>query len=119
MNIIAIKVLSWVLPVLLAPIVYFAAREVLNAARWIDDLPAPLKRVVVVVLGTIVSASLGVLGITAPAECVSLLDPALNAAAGAAQKCAEALGAKTLLQGVTASLGAMLMHRLKKQRQND
>ena len=116
---IVIKVLSWVLPVLLGPIVYYASRELLNVSRRIDDLPPSLKRVVVTLLGMIVSASLGVLGIAAPAECAALLDPAQNAAAGIGQACANALGAKVPLQGIVAALTAMLIHRIKKQRPQD
>lgn len=119
MNPIIIKVLSWVLPVVLGPLVYYASRELLNVSHRIDDLPPAIKRIAVVIIGTVVSASLGVLGIAAPAECAALLDPAANIAVGMGQKCAEALTAKVPLQGITAGLAAMIIHAIKKQKPHE
>ncbi len=106
---IGMKVLGWVAPLVIGPIVYFASRELLNAAVWIDDLPPAFKRVAVVLVGTIICAVLGVLGVSAPAEC-----SALSNAVGDAQACAIALTQKVPLQGVTSALVAFVIHAIKK-----
>ena len=104
---IATQVLGWILPVVLGPIVYILAREVLNAHRKIDDLPPAFKRVAVVALGSLVAAVLNVLEIAPPPECVS--DAATEA-------CAQALNVPTVVRGATASAVAMILHALKKSR---
>ena len=63
-------VLGWVLPIVLGPLVYAAARYVLNANLWIDDLPSAFKRVAVVALGLLASAVLNALDIAVPDDCV-------------------------------------------------
>ena len=112
MNPIVQTVLGWVLPVVLGPLVYFAARELLNVSRRIDDLPPLVKRFAVVALGTLVAAGLHVLGGAVPLECVTLAEGVLS------PECATALNAPTVVRGVTAGLVAMILHYLKKSRPN-
>jgi len=114
MNAIAMKVLGWVLPMVLGPIVYVVSRELLNLSQRVDDLPPFFKRCVVIAISVIVSAVFGALKLTAPAECINISD-----AVGAAQACAVALSAKVPLQGVVAALVAFAIHAVKKQKPND
>jgi hypothetical protein len=118
MNVIGLKLLEWVLPVVLGPLVYYVAREVLNASERLDALPPVAKRVAVVALGTVVSAVFGALKLTAPEACVALTDATVAAGSDALHACAVALSAKVPLQGVTAGLVAMVVHAIKKERPN-
>lgn len=114
MHTIYMKMLEWVLPVVLGPIVYYVAREILNASTRIDDLPAPIKRVAVVLIGGVVTAVFGALHLVAPEACVALTDSA-TVASHAVGACAAALGEKVPVQGVTAAIVAMIVHNIKKQ----
>lgn len=116
MNAITLKVLSWVLPMILGPIVYYAARELLNAAAWIDNLPPVFKRIAVVGVGTLLTAIFAALGVALPAECASLTEPSV--VGGVVQACGAALAGKVPVQGIAAGLTAMLIHAIKKQRPN-
>lgn len=114
MTAIALKVLSWVLPILLGPLVYLGARELLNVSERIDDLPPTAKRIAVVIFGTLVSAVFGVLGVTAPQECLALAAHGISSVAEFTKPCAEALVTKAPVQGVVAALTAMVIHQIKK-----
>lgn len=114
-SLIVFKVLGWVLPVVLGPVVYFVAREVLNVSQRIDDLPPAFKRVAVVLLGGIVTAGLNTLGIAIPEACNALAGTEVGTSAAA---CAQALGEKVPVQAVTAALVAMVIHAAKKSRPN-
>lgn len=105
-------VLGWVLPVVVAPIVYFVARELLNIANRVDDLPPFVKRVAVTAIGVTIVAIFQGLGLALPPECVALPDelPA---------SCVDAINTPGVVKGVVAALVAMLMHALKKSRPND
>lgn len=107
LSALSLKVLGWVLPILLAPIVYALARIMLNAHARIDYLPAWIKRGAVLALGFAVTAILSALGLTVPAECIGL-------PAEFSEQCAQALSAPTFLKGLTVAVVAMLMHALKK-----
>ena len=109
MDVILVKVLSWVVPVLLGPLVYVAARELLNVTRRVDDLPAFAKRIVVTLVGTVLTGALAALGVALPTECVASF-----AGSDFTDACAQALTGKTVVQGVTAGLTAMVLHALKK-----
>jgi ammonia channel protein AmtB len=104
-----LKVLGWVLPVILGPIVYVVAREVLNVARRVDDLPAVAKRIVVGIIGVVMTAAFTAAGVALPTECVASF-----AGSDFTEACATALTGKTTVQGVTAALAAMILHALKK-----
>lgn len=120
MQMLGLKLLEWVLPVLLGPLVYYVAREVLNVSRGVDNLPPAVKRVAVVAIGTLVTAVFGALKLTVPEACAALTDAATVAAnSDAATACAAALSAKVPVQGVTAALVAMVVHAIKKQRPHD
>ena len=112
----ALKVLGWVLPIVLGPVVYYVAREVLNVSRRVDDLPAPLKRVAVVLIAAVVTAVFNALGIVVPEACTALTEVSANASA---QACALALTQKVPVQAVTAAVVAMIIHAVKKQRPNE
>lgn len=114
MQTIYMKMLEWVLPVVLGPLVYYVAREVLNVSARVDDLPAPIKRVAVVLIGTLVTAVFGALHLVAPEACTALTDAATVATDGV-RACATALGQKVPVQGVTAAVVAMIVHAVKKE----
>lgn len=118
MHTLYIKLLEWVLPIVLGPIVYYVAREVLNVSQRVDDLPPWAKRLAVTAISAVVTTAFGALHLTAPEACAQLA-PAADAAANAAQTCINALGDKTVVQAVTAALTAMLVHALKKERPNE
>lgn len=101
------SILGWVLPIVLGPLVYIVAGEVLNAHRRIDDLPPVFKRIAVVGLGTLIVAVLSALGIALPPECASLPQEVTEA-------CAKVLSEPTVVRGVAAALVAMLLHKLRK-----
>lgn len=105
------KILEWVLPLLIGPLVYAGARELLNLSATIDDAPAFAKRIFVVLFATLVSAGFAALGLTVPPEC-SLL---LHGGTEVTQACAVALTQKVPVQGVTAGIVAMIIHAVKKQ----
>lgn len=110
MKHIGIAVLGWVLPIILGPLVYVVARQLLNVSNKVDDLPPSVKRLAVVFFGTAISAALGLLGLTAPDTCLALI----SEAAASAKDCATALGAKIPVQGVVSAIVAMLIHEIKK-----
>lgn len=112
MTTIAITVLGWVLPILLAPLVYFVARELLNVNLAIDNLPPIVKRLAVVALGTLIVAALSAAGVIVPTECVGLPNEFTA-------ECAKALNAPVIVKGVTAALAAFVIHAIKKQKPND
>jgi hypothetical protein len=109
MTNIAFTVAGWVLPIVLGPIVYLWARQLLNVTTWVDDLPPIFKRFAVVLLGTLVVAVLNALGIALPPECDTLPQDVT-------QVCVSALSGSTIVRGVTAALVAMFLHALKKER---
>ena len=113
MNPIVQAILSWVLPIELGPLVYFAARELLNVSRRIDDLPPLVKRLVVGVLGVLLTSAFTALGVALPPECVELFR-----VDAVSEACRTALSAPDVLRGVTAALVAIAMHALKKSRPN-
>lgn len=112
MNGIVTQILGWVLPIVLGPIVYLFAREVLNATRRIDDLPPIVKRIAVVGLGALVVAVFNVLGVALPPECYTGVDFALT------PDCAAAINTPTVVRGLTAGVVAMVLHALKKAKPN-
>lgn len=103
---IVLKVIGWILPILLGPIVYIAAKAVLNAHDAIDRLPPIVKRIAVGALGIAVVAITQLLGVNLPAECAD----------AATRECAQAINKPEVLQGITAALVAMLLHYFKKSR---
>lgn len=116
MNFIGMKVLEWVLPVVLGPIVYYVMRELLNLSAKVDDLPPIAKRFAVVLVGTVITGALSALKLASPEACVALTDAATVAAQGSTvSACVAALTAKVPLQGITAALVAMVIHAVKKQ----
>lgn len=115
MQAIGLKVLEWVLPMVLGPLVYYAARELLNLSAKVDDLPPVLKRVAVVGIGIVITGVFNVLNIVAPEQCVALTGTATAAGTDALHACAVALTQKVPVQGVTSGLVAILIHALKKQ----
>lgn len=114
MEFIGLKVLGWVLPIVLGPVVYVVARELLNLTEKIDDLPAPLKRVAVMFIGTLMSAAFGALSIAMPEACAAIARDVLTPVDEALSVCARALTEKVPVQGVTAALVAMVIHKIKK-----
>lgn len=105
---IGVKILGWVLPLVLGPIVYVVARSALNAHTAIDDLPPILKRIAVGALGIAITVAAQALGVVLPPECVD----------AASRECATALNAPAVVQGVTVALVAIIMHALKKSNPN-
>lgn len=106
---IVLKVLGWVLPIVLGPLVYVVAREVLNVARRVDDLPPTAKRIVVGIIGTALSAGATATGIAIPTECVALVQ-----GIDFTEACSAALTGKTVVSGLTASIVAIVIHSVKK-----
>lgn len=106
-----VRVLGWVLPVVLGPVVYLFARELLNATRRVDDLPPIAKRASVIALGLLVSALLNAVGVAVPPECFALPNEITS-------ECANALNAPTVVRGISAALVAMLIHAVKKAKPN-
>lgn len=106
-------ILGWVLPIVLAPLVYIVMREILNAHRKIDDLPPIAKRIAVVGGGTLLVATFNVLGVALPVECY------VSDTFAFTESCAKALNTPTVVRGVTAALAAMAIHAIKKSRPND
>lgn len=100
-----LKVIGWVLPVVLGPIVYVLADNALNISKSVDDLPPALKRLAVVIMGTVLAAAFSALGLALPPECQAAYD----------EVCARALGTPSVVQGVVAGLVAMAMHYLRKK----
>lgn len=114
MHTIYMKMLEWVLPVVLGPIVYYVAREILNVSARIDDLPAPIKRVAVFAISGVVTATFGALHLVAPEACTALTDSA-TVASNAVGACAAALTQKVPVQAVTGAVVAMIVHAIKKE----
>lgn len=112
MTSILYSIAGWALPILLGPIVYIVARQVLNAHYSIDALPPWVKRIAVVALGTLSAAVLSALGVAVPVECVSLPNEVTEA-------CARVLSEPTVVRGLTAGVCAMIVHALKKSKPND
>lgn len=111
---IVLKVLGWVLPILLGPLVYALGREILNISQRVDDLPAFAKRIVVGLIGVAMTAAFAAAGVALPTECVASF-----AGSDFTDACATALTGKTTVQGVTAALAAMILHALKKSNPRD
>lgn len=109
---IALTVLGWVAPIVLAPVVYAMARELLNISRKVDDLPVFAKRLVVTFVGTAIVGTLNVLGVTIPVECAGLPETLT-------ETCAQALTGSTVVKGVAAGLAAMVIHAIKKSNPRD
>lgn len=108
MNAIVLQIIGWVLPIVLGPLVYVAARYALNANAFVDELPPLFKRVAVVALGTLTVAVLNVLGVAVPTECATPTETFTD--------CAATLNTPTVVRGVTAGVVAMVLHALKKSR---
>ena len=106
-------VLGWIVPILLAPLVYAVSREILNASRRIDDLPPAIKRVAVAIIGTLLVGGLNALGVALPAECYVADTFAFT------DVCAKALNGPTVVRGVTAAIAAMIIHTIKKSKPNE
>lgn len=98
------KVAGWALPGVLGPLVYAAAKYLLNLHPQIDALPAWAKRLVVAGIGVGAAAGLTALGVAPPAECLP----------NAAGDCLTTLASTPVVQGVTAALVAMVCHALAK-----
>lgn len=107
------QILGWVLPIVLGPLVYAAARELLNAHRRVDDLPPLLKRLAVVALSALTVATFNVLGVALPPECYA------NETFTLSDACAQAFNAPTVVRSVTAAAVAMIIHAIKKSKPND
>lgn len=103
----ALQILGWVIPIILAPVVYLLARLFLNGHRSLDNLPPWLKRAAVLAIGVAVTAALAAAGVAMPAECVAMPEEITDA-------CAQALGGPNVVKGVVAALTAMFLHHLKK-----
>ncbi len=114
MQTITLQVLSWVLPVVLGPVVYFVARYALNASDKIDDLPASVKRIAVIGIGTAISYAFAWLHIDVPSECAALKDVSTDIMVGAVHACAAAINTKAPLQALVAAAVAMVIHEVKK-----
>ena len=108
MRHIAALVFAWTLPIVLGPLVYSLARQLLNAHYIVDGLPPIAKRVIVGIVGVLLATVFQQLGVTAPPECSDSALPEFLKA------CSTALGAAPAVQGVTASLVAFVLHALKK-----
>ena len=102
-----LKVLGWVLPILLGPIVYVAANIVLNLTRKIDDLPAIAKQFVVTLIGTAAVGALSALGIAVPPECVALPNEITDA-------CIGVLTGSMVIKGGAAAVTAFVIHAARK-----
>jgi hypothetical protein len=113
MNPIALQALRWILPVVLGPIVYKLGRYALNVSDKIDCLPATVKRLAIMAIGTALSTLFTYLHLTLPAECASLVNVSADIMVGATRACAEALNLQVPLQGLTAAAVAMVIHRIK------
>lgn len=109
---ITLHILGWVLPILLGPVVYIVARELLNVTRQVDDLPPLVKRLSVIALSALVVGAFNVLGVALPAECYLEDSVAITTA------CAQAINAPSVVKAITAALVAFGMHALKKSRPN-
>ena len=113
MTHIASLVFAWILPIVLGPLVYVLARQLLNAHYTIDGLPPTAKRVIVGIVGVLLATVFQQLGVTAPPECSDSALPEFLKA------CSAALSAAPVAQGVTASLVALVLHALKKSNPRD
>ncbi len=114
-GVVGTKVLGWVLPVVLGPLVYYVARYALNVSTAVDDLPAPIKRIAVVLIGAGLSAAFAALQVALPGECAALSADVAAATSGAVHSCVAALGTKAPVEGVVAALVAFVIHAIKKQ----
>lgn len=108
-----LPILGWIVPIVLAPLVYVMARELLNAHRRIDDLPPIAKRIAVVLLGTLLVGALNTLGVAVPVECY------VGDVFAFTEACVRAINGPTVVRGVTAGLTAMVIHAIKKSRPNE
>ena len=106
---IGVKVLSWVLPIVIGPLVYLAARGLLNAHAVVDAFPPIAKRMAVIALGFVVAGVFQVLGLGLPAECVDAAH-----GGGLTDACTGVLTGNSTVQAVTGALVAMFLHQLKK-----
>lgn len=118
MKVLALQILGWALPVVLGPVVYVVARWLLNVSDKVDELPPTAKRLVVMALGTALSAGLSYLHIAIPTECAALSNVSADVMAASAHACALALNTKVPIQGLTAAAVAFVMHQIKKSHPN-
>lgn len=116
----AIRLLGWLLPLVLVPVVYVVFRWVTNHIDLLDRLPAGVKRIAVTLFGMAATTILSKIGIAMPLACEGLWVGDLSAA------CLEALneqgwqnGLATAIAGVFVGLGAMGLHYLRKKPPHD
>lgn len=114
MNALTLQVISWMLPVVLGPLVYVVARWALNVSDNVDALPTTVKRLVVMAIGTALSAGFSYLHLTLPDECATLVNVSADVYVHAVNACALALNTKIPLQGLTAAAVAFVIHAIKK-----
>lgn len=103
------KVLGWILPIILGPLVYVVARQALNVHDTVDNLPPIMKRIAVGAIGLAITVTFQALGVALPAECVT------NATT---VDCSQAINTPAVLQGLTAAAVALFLHHLKKAKPN-
>lgn len=116
-----LRVLGFVLPIVLVPVVYASFRFVSNHVGALDALPPWAKKLSVTLLGVALTGLLDLLGVGLPIACGELVANGELTAA-----CLDALqqgdwqkNVATTLAGAFVGLGAIGLHWLKKQPPND
>lgn len=103
MNWLQEKAFSFVIPMLLGPVVYLCVKGLKGASGWIDRQGPALKRTLVVAVAILVTAGANLAG-----QPISCDTAAVNSADCLAQFTPE------VLKAILASGVAMLLHYLKK-----